>query len=92
MQLVVSAEHVSTPDTLPHAAGGRGVSIPRAAADPGVVGTGHPEADVPTTPESETVSIERLSIEVDGVFTRRRRGSVPMEESDQQRKSEVTER
>jgi Uncharacterised protein family (UPF0236) len=39
--------------------------------------------------ERQTKEIERLYIEVDGVFARMRRGSVPMEHEEQQRKGDV---
>jgi len=40
-------------------------------------------------PPSQQKSIERLSIELDGVMARLRRGSVPMEEQECKRKGDV---
>jgi hypothetical protein len=41
------------------------------------------------TPASQQKSIERLYIELDGVMARLRRGRVPMQEQERQRKGDV---
>src|SRR5229473_671731 len=43
----------------------------------------------PTASESKQDQIDRLSIELDGVLARLRRGSVPMEEQERKRKGDV---
>jgi len=49
----------------------------------------HKHTAFPSHPESQAEPIERLYIELDGVFARLRRGSVPMEEHEQQREGDV---